>query len=187
MGSGAAATAGLAGLALVGCGDDDDDDNGGTQPTAAPSSSTGSSPTAEAVVRGGTLRLPLSGASSANPPTIFPFENLTYLAQTPAAFQYSRLLRGKNGPNVDNGDNTAMEGDIVSKWEQPDNQTYVFTMKPNVKWQNKAPMNGRAITATDFVKPYDAYLGISQNAAGWKAPGARDLDRSVGRRRPPPR
>lgn len=169
MGSGAAATAGLAGLALVGCGDDDDDDNGGTQPTAAPSSSTGSSPTAEAVVRGGTLRLPLSGASSANPPTIFPFENLTYLAQTPAAFQYSRLLRGKNGPNVDNGDNTAMEGDIVSKWEQPDNQTYVFTMKPNVKWQNKAPMNGRAATATDFVKSYEAFLGISQNGAGWKA------------------
>ena len=171
MGAGAAATAGVAGMALVGCGDDDDDgDGGGTaSPTAAASQAPGGSPSAAAVVRGGTIRLPLSGASSANPPTIFPFENLTYLAQTPGGYQYSRLLRGKNGADVDNGDNTALEGDIVSKWEQPDDKTYVFTMKPNVKWQNKAPMNGRAATATDFVKTYEAFLGISQNGAVWKA------------------
>lgn len=169
IGGSVSAGAGLAGLALVGCGDDDDDDD--DEPTKAPDGTTapGGSPTAAPVVRGGTLRVPLSGASSANPPTIFPFENLTYLAQTPSAFHYSRLVRGKNGPTVDNGDNTAMEGDIVSKWEQPDSQTYVFTMKPNVKWQNKAPMNGRAATATDFVKSYEAFLGISQNGAGWKA------------------
>lgn len=166
---GVATGTGLAGLALVGCGDDDDDDSGGGQATQAPTSATGASPTAEQVVRGGTIRLPLSGASSANPPTIFPFENLTYLAQTPSAYHYSRLLRGKNGADINNGDNTAMEGDIVSKWEQPDNQTYIFTMKPNVKWQNKAPMNGRAATATDFVKTYEAFGKISQNGAGWKA------------------
>ena len=111
----------------------------------------------------------MSGASSANPPTIFPFENLTYLAQTPSGNHYSRLLRGKNGPDIQNGDNTAMEGDIVEKWEQPDPLTYVFTMKPNVKWQDKAPMNGRAATATDFVKTYEAFGKISQNGAGWKA------------------
>lgn len=130
-----AGVAGLAGLALVGCGDDDDDDGGDAQPTQPPGGTTpGASATAEQVVRGGTLRLPMSGASSANPPTIFPFENLTYLAQTPACIYYSRLLRGKNGANVDPNDNTALEGDIAQKWEQPDNQTFIFTMKPNVKW-----------------------------------------------------
>jgi ABC-type transport system substrate-binding protein len=166
---GAVAGVGAAGLALVGCGDDD---NGGKTPaTTAPVGTTapGASPTAETVTRGGTIRYPMSGISSGNPPTLFPFENLTYLAQTPAAYMYSRLVRGVGGPNIDVNDNTAMEGDIASKWEQPDPLTYVFTMKPNVKWHNKAPMNGRAATATDFVKTYDAFLKISQNGAGWKA------------------
>ncbi len=160
--AGATVGVGTAGLALVGCGDDD---TGGkaTQPAA------GASPTAETVTRGGTIRYPMNGASSGNPPTLFPFENLTYLAQTPAAYHYSRLVRGVGGPDIDVNDNTAMEGDIVAKWEQPDPLTYVFTMKPNVKWQDKAPLNGRAATATDFIKTYDAFLKISQNGAGWKA------------------
>ena len=168
IGTGTAGAVGLASLAIAGCGDDDDDDDD-VEPPQAGGASPGASPSAEAVVRGGTLRLPMSGASSANPPTIFPFENLTYLAQTPSGNHYSRLLRGKNGPDIQNGDNTAMEGDIVEKWEQPDPLTYVFTMKPNVKWQDKAPMNGRAATATDFVKTYEAFGKISQNGAGWKA------------------
>ena len=168
VGGTALAGVGVAGLGLVGCGDDDSTSKSTATPAPA-----GSSPSAAAsaatVNRGGTLRFPLSGASSANPPTIFPFENLTYLAQTPSAAYYSRLLRGANGEKVHPNDNTAMEGDIVSKWEQPDDLTYTFTMKPNVKWQDKAPMNGRAATAADFVKTYEAFSKISQNGAGWKA------------------
>ena len=167
IGTGTAGAAGLATMALAGCGDDDDDDD--AEPTQGSGTTPGASPAAEQVFRGGTLRLPMSGASSANPPTIFPFENLTYLAQTPSGNHYSRLVRGKNGPDVDNGDNTAMEGDIAASWETPDPLTYTFKMKPNVKWQNKAPMNGRAATATDFVKTYEAFAAISQNGAGWKA------------------
>jgi ABC-type transport system substrate-binding protein len=167
LGTGVAASAGVAGLALVGCGDDDDG-SAATQPAAA-TTAPGASPAPPTVNRGGTLRFPMSGASSANPPTIFPFENLTYLAQTPSAAYYSRLLRGANGANVHPNDNTAMEGDFIAKWEQPDPLTYTFTMKPNVKWHDKAPMNGRAATATDFVKTYEAFTKISQNGAGWKA------------------
>ena len=107
--------------------------------------------------------------SSGDPPTLFPFENLTYLAQHPASLHYSRLLRGKNGPDIDPSDNTALEGDVVAKWEQPDDTSYVFTLKPNLKWQNIAPMNGRAMTATDILNTYEAFLAKSQNAAGWKA------------------
>jgi ABC-type transport system substrate-binding protein len=170
LAGGSAAAVGMAGLALVGCGDDDDN----TKTTASPATGGGASPSASAAssapVKGGTLRFPLSGASSANPPTIFPFENLTYLAQTPSASHYSRLLRGTGGPNIGVNDNTAMEGDLAAKMpEQPDPKTYIFTMKPNVKWHDKAPLNGRAATAQDFVKTYDAFLKVSQNAAGWKA------------------
>lgn len=169
LASGTAGIAGAAALGLVGCGDDDDDDAPAATATTASGASPGASPSAATVNRGGTLRFPMSGASSANPPTIFPYENLTYLAQTPAAAYYSRLLRGANGPQVHPNDNTAMEGDLASKWEQPDDTTYVFTMKPNVKWHDKAPLNGRAATAQDFVKSYEAFGKISQNGAGWKA------------------
>ncbi len=162
--AGATAGAGVVGLGLVGCGDDDDDDDDATQ---APSGSPSAAATEE-VLRGGTIRYPMSGASSANPPTLYPFENLTYLAQTPAGYHYSRLLRGYGGEGIEPTDTTKMEGDISEKLpEQADELTYIFTMKPNVKWHDKAPMNGRAATATDFVKTYEAFLATSQNAAGW--------------------
>jgi ABC-type transport system substrate-binding protein len=165
---GAVAGVGAAGLALVGCGDDDSGGATATKP-AGGTTAPGASPTAEAVTRGGTIRYPSVGINSGNPPTLFPFENITYLAQIPAAYHYSRLVRGVGGAGIDVNDNTAMEGDIASKWEQPDPLTLTFTMKSNVKWQDKAPMNGRAATATDFVNTYNAFLKISQNGAGWKA------------------
>lgn len=162
VGGGFAAGAGLAGLALVGCGDDDDDNGGAAEPTKPAGSATAAAP---AVQRGGTAKFPLSGVSSGNPPTLYPFENLTYLAQTPAAFHYSRLLRGVANEKVAVEDKTVLEGDLASKWEQVDPTHFTFTLKPNLKWQNKNPMNGRAVTASDFVKSYDAFSKVSQNGA----------------------
>ncbi|MGD9933707.1 MAG: ABC transporter substrate-binding protein [Dehalococcoidia bacterium] len=173
LATGGVTAAGVAGLALVGCGDDDDDTGGGTTATGTAATGTAATGTGTATaakpVKGGTIRYPLEGMSSGDPPTLFPFENLTYLAQHPASLHYSRLLRGKNGPDIDPSDNTALEGDVVEKWEQPDDTSYVFTLKPNLKWQNIAPMNGRAMTASDILKTYEAFLAKSQNAAGWKA------------------
>ncbi|MYI85839.1 MAG: hypothetical protein F4081_03395, partial [Dehalococcoidia bacterium] len=34
--------------------------------------------------------------------------------------------------------------------EQPDELTYVFKLRPGIKWQNKAPANGRDFTADDL-------------------------------------
>ena len=181
LAGGGVAAAGVAGLALVGCGDDDDDSGTTATGTAATgtaatgTAATGTAATGTATttvakpVKGGTVRYPLEGISSGDPPTLFPFENLTYLAQTPSSLHYSRLLRSQSGPDINPADHTKLEGDVVAKWEQPDDTTYVFTLKPNLKWQNVAPMNGRAMTASDIVKTYEAFLGKSQNAAGWKA------------------
>ncbi|MFN0148380.1 MAG: ABC transporter substrate-binding protein [Dehalococcoidia bacterium] len=170
LGAGAAGGAGLAGLALVGCGDDDD----AASPTAAPAGTTTAAASAsaaptEAVTRGGTWRSPLNGVSSGNPPTLYPYENLTYLAQFPSGNHYSRLLRQKTGKDVAVENKTSLEGDFISKYEQVDPVTIRFTMKPNVKWHNKAPLNGRAATATDFVKTYEAFSKVSQNAAKFGA------------------
>jgi peptide/nickel transport system substrate-binding protein len=169
LGVAGAAGAGAAGLALVGCGDDDDDNGGATTPGTTPATGTTPDQPKDQPKVGGTFRAPLVGTNSGDPPTLFPFENLTYLAQVPSTNHYSRLMRGVSGPDISPTDHTKLEGDIAEKYEQPDDQTYVFTLKPNIKWHDKAPLNGRTATATDFVKTYEAFLATSQNAAGWKA------------------
>jgi peptide/nickel transport system substrate-binding protein len=165
------AAAGLAGLALVGCGDDDDDDEPTATATAtaatATQTATQATPDVMKPVKGGTIRFPMVGISSGDPPTLFPYENLTYLAQIPSAYHYSRLLRSANGPDISPADHTALEGDVVAEWEQPDDTTYVFTLKDNVTWHNKPPLNGRKMTATDIVNTYEAFKTLSQNANGW--------------------
>jgi len=41
--------------------------------------------------------------------------------------------------------------ELAQKWEQPNQTDYVFTLRPGVKWHNKPPANGRALTADDVV------------------------------------
>ena len=42
-----------------------------------------------------------------------------------------------------------IEGDLAEKWESPDTQTVVLTLRQGVKWQNKEAVAGRAFTADD--------------------------------------
>lgn len=44
-----------------------------------------------------------------------------------------------------------IEPELGQRWEQPTSTEYVFTLAPNVKWHNKPPVNGRALTADDIV------------------------------------
>jgi peptide/nickel transport system substrate-binding protein len=41
--------------------------------------------------------------------------------------------------------------ELAQKWEQVSPTEYVFTLAPGVKWHNKPPANGRALTADDIV------------------------------------
>ncbi|MDZ7729464.1 MAG: ABC transporter substrate-binding protein [Dehalococcoidia bacterium] len=187
LGTGATLGAGAAGLALVGCGGDDDDDtgddgngngngngngaeptepmdDGNGEPTEAPSNGNGDGPRV-----GGTARYPLEGMSTGDPPTLFPFENLTYLAQHPSVLHYSRLLTEIAGPDISPDDYTALEGDVAEGLpEQPDDTTYIFKFKPNVFFHDKEPMNGRQATAEDFAQTYDAFIALSQNAGAYE-------------------
>jgi peptide/nickel transport system substrate-binding protein len=45
----------------------------------------------------------------------------------------------------------ATEPEIAQKWEQPSTTEYVFHLQPGLKWQNKAPVNGRPLVADDVV------------------------------------
>jgi len=45
----------------------------------------------------------------------------------------------------------ALEPELGAKWEQPSDTQYVFHLAPGVKFHNKAPANGREMTADDVV------------------------------------
>lgn len=47
--------------------------------------------------------------------------------------------------------NYAIEPELAEKWEQPSPSEYVFTLRPGVKFHDKPPANGRALTAEDVV------------------------------------
>jgi peptide/nickel transport system substrate-binding protein len=40
---------------------------------------------------------------------------------------------------------------LAQKWEQPSQTEYLFHLVPNVKWQNKPPVNGRLMTTDDIL------------------------------------
>src|SRR5581483_3415212 len=58
---------------------------------------------------------------------------------------YSTLWRGY----IPQGQSPIIEGDLVQSYEQPDNQTLVMKFPPGIKWQNVAPVMGRAFTSED--------------------------------------
>jgi len=66
---------------------------------------------------------------------------------------YSRLLRLRSG----HGDqpNMLLECDLCQSWELSRDLSYVFNLRPGIRWQNIAPVNGRALTAGDVVFSLD--------------------------------
>ena len=135
---------------------------------ATTSSASGASQSANQPKPGGTLKQPVVGVSSGDPPTLNPYENLTYLAQVPSAFHYSRLLRSQSGKDVAPEDHTKLEGDVAAKLpEQPDGTTYVFKLKPNVVFHDKPPVSGRKATSKDWLQTWETFKSKSQNSAGF--------------------
>ena len=172
LGTGAAFGAGAAGFALVGCGNDDDDDVApppdDDDDVAPPPDDDDDAPVGEGNY-GGTYRPSYVGLASGDPPTLFPYENLSYLTQIQAGLHYSRLLTEYGGPGIVSTDYTVLEGDLAEALpEQPDDQTYIFRFRQNVHWHDKEPMNGAQANAEDFAETYQAFLALSPNAATYQ-------------------
>ena len=51
-------------------------------------------------------------------------------------------------------------GQLAESWEQPDPLTYIFHIRKGVRWHNKAPMNGRELTAKDVEYTWHRLLGL---------------------------
>ncbi len=163
LGSAAAVGGGVAGLAVVGCGDDDDEvEPPDPDPTAT--SRPGETPEPTATARPGETPEPTATAAPTEPAVKGPVDGSYYskiggpggrtldlhreLFPTISAalgLAYSNLLIFE-----DPAAGTLKPDLATSLPEQPDNKTYVFKIREGVKWQNKPPADGRLLTMDDI-------------------------------------
>lgn len=141
-----AGTAGAAALA-AGCG-------GRKAPrSGAPSTAGGAS--AEAPRNGGVYSYYLLG----NPPTLDPQRTTSYLAQHISGAVYSRLFRFKTAHDPSVAESKELENDLAVSAESPDAVTWTVKLRPDAKFHNVAPLNGRAVDSSDvkasFVRALD--------------------------------
>ncbi len=194
LGASARAGVGAAGLALVGCGDDDDDDAAVAETPAAQEQAqqqVAQDQAEQAVdqeaaeqqvmedeeeqvvaqaapVRGGIINGTFVGLSSGNPPTLDPYENLTYRAQIPAGYHYSGFLSYIHGaPGVDPINFAEVEADGFQIPEVIDDTTFILTLTPNLFFHDREPLNGRAVTIEDALQTEARFKELSANALSW--------------------
>ena len=86
---------------------------------------------------------------NANPASLDPHGTSNVFAMNAAGAVYSRLLRYKAVHEVAKAYDREIEGDLASGWETADAVTWTLKLRPNVKFQNVAPLNGRLFDAED--------------------------------------
>ena len=59
-------------------------------------------------------------------------------------------------------DNSLMIGSLAESWELPDDTTIIFNIPKGVYWHDKAPMNGRELTAKDVEYNFHRYLAMGE-------------------------
>ncbi len=142
---GAVTALGAAGFVLIGCGGSK---QGGLL-TPGPTGATGQP------VRGGTLR-------TSYPSSILSLDPHNAEGLLTAADFYSYVIHATDWKgNV---------GDLAESWEMPDDVTWTFKIRNDVRFQNVAPANGRALVAGDIVKSYDrmkSMPGVPQAWTDW--------------------
>jgi peptide/nickel transport system substrate-binding protein len=137
LGSGLAVT-GAASLAVVGCGDDDDDNGGNGGADTTPSQPTQST---EQPRSGGVLRQ-IGG----------PISSLLDIHRTNTPFESAGVWHwaGNFLMRFATVEPYQPEPDLATAQpEIADGTTFTFKIRPEAKWQNRAPANGRTVTAED--------------------------------------
>jgi peptide/nickel transport system substrate-binding protein len=121
--------------------------------TAAPTRAAGAAPqpTAPAAKRGGTIKA-MANAFERN---LEPHAagGLGTTGGYGPYICYSQLLTYKWGSDIKPSSYIPL-GDLAEFWTQPDELTYIFKIRPNVKFHNIAPVNGRPLVADDIVYSY---------------------------------
>lgn len=130
------AGAAAAALAVAGCGSR----SGRTKP-GSPASSSGGRAANPAPKRGGTMTISTNFERGFDP-------HILQATQTGLfGMFYSMLLRS-------NHKTYELEPDLAATWEVPAPTELLFTLAPNIKWHDKAPVNGRALKVDDIIFSY---------------------------------
>ncbi|MFB3119882.1 MAG: ABC transporter substrate-binding protein [Stenotrophomonas maltophilia] len=91
---------------------------------------------------------------------------------------YSRLLRLRTGPLVEQP-SLMLECDLCESWRLTSDFAYEFQLRPDVRWQNLNPVDGRPLVAGDLVYSYqrmetegwpNAQLFTDRGISGFQAP-----------------
>jgi len=144
-------------------------------PKATASPQPGSTPEAEVSQRGTVVPVPINSAMAIGTPdgilTAMIGSDISHrdvhqvvsetLTTRGPGIAYSRLLRLKTGADIIQP-SLILECDLCMTWEMLDPVTYRFQLRPDVKWQDIPPLNGRSLTAQDMVFSYQR-----QNTPGW--------------------
>jgi ABC-type transport system substrate-binding protein len=119
------------------------------------------------VKRGGIQPDDLSG----DPPSLDPYRQIAGTVQsTIGGHIYTRLLKYKSEPGLDPGLAEA-EPDTAASYEVADGgTTYIFKIRPNMKFQNVSPIDGRVLDAEDVVASYTRFstMGSPQFGSSFK-------------------
>ena len=87
------------------------------------------------------------------------------------AMFHNKLVDFDIGDLSPNTNIQTLVGDLADIPQQPDPQTYIFKLKPGIKWQNLPPVNGRALVADDIKYNIETY-----QKAPTQGPIYRDVD-----------
>ena len=152
---------------LAACGGSDKKSDSGSGSTSNATAVTGAQPTQAAALREDGAAKPggiVSWRDIGAPPPLDPMNNATYRAQDLAGFVYSRLLKFNTGPKPDVSYNYELVPDLAEKYEvSPDGLQITFKLRANAKFHNRAPINGRAVTAEDVKASLDRFKNAPKN------------------------
>jgi peptide/nickel transport system substrate-binding protein len=132
----AAGGAGLAGATLAACG-------GKVAILPSTSSSGGQAAAAGPPQQGGTVNVYYKANMPLDP------QKVSANPQRAVGGVYSRILRFKTGLDAKTIEDHGVENDLAASLEVPDASTWTIKLRPDVKFQNIAPINGRAFGAED--------------------------------------
>ena len=173
--------AGLAGVALFGCGGDDGDDGGGAAATTAPGGG-GTAAAGGGALPSDQIRIAPGEYADSIPPTpgeLDPANNARYggtlmaryldpphmdfnrtlscTVNSTMDFTKNKLVRGAFGPQADNR-RIQVEPDLAESWEAtPDGLQYTFHLHQGVKFHNVEPTMGREFTSDDVRLSIERY------------------------------
>ena len=108
---------------------------------------------------GGTLQLAATGNAALDP-----YTTTSFLTLTLASFVSGRLLKFKTDPDPAVSSRFETEPDLAESVEtSPDGLTWTYKLRGGVKWQDIAPVNGRAFDSEDVRLSYERYRAEPKN------------------------